>query len=256
MARSFFGKSRIDTRSQGDPAVAAGMRGIHRDMDGTPIGGYTAEGQAIGTKANASRFRSDVNQSSLTPRLDAGPRTPRLDAMAKPGSSNLQKRQSLFRDMQVAGAGGVTLAMKQQAAALGVKRDGWRNAMGKLPAAPAAIASPTAAPASGAMVTGGVPAALARPAGMAMAAAAPLAGKEKAQADMMKYGVGGAAERFLAANPAKDAEARIAGRDAAKVAAKAALDAVDPRFASQGMRQPAFGQRGGTGVSRFRTAMR
>ena len=252
MARSIFGRTRIDTRPQSDPAVAAGMRGIHRDTDGSVIGGYTAEGQAIGTKANASRFRASINQNSLTPRLDAGPRTPRLDAMAKPAPSNLEKRQSLFRDMQKVGAGGITPEMKQQAAALGVKRKGWRSAMSKLQTAPAAIAAPGAPPTA----SGGVPATLARPAGMPAATPPPLAGKEKAQADMAKYGTTGAAERFLAANPVKDAEMRIATRRANQLAQKLALDAVTPPSLAGGMSQPALGQRAGTGASRFRITMR
>ena len=245
-------RTRIDTRPQSDPAVAVGMRGIHRDMDGSVIGGYTAEGQAVGTKANASRFRAGVNQNSLTPRLDAGPRTPRLDAMAKPAPTNLEKRQSLFRDMQKVGAGGITPEMKQQAAALGVKRSGWRSAMGKLQAAPAAIATPSAPPAA----ASGVPAALARPAGMPAATPPPLAGKEKAVADMAKYGTTGTAERFLAANPVKDAEMRIARQRANQLAQKLALDAVTPPSLVGGMSQPGYGQRDGTGASRFRMAMR
>lgn len=120
--------------------------------------------------------------------------------------------------------------------------------MGKLKAAPAAIARPDAP------VAGSVPKSLAsRP---SMPAAAPLQGAEKARADMSRFGAAGAAERFLAANPVKDAQARIAQRGAAKAAATAELDAVDPKFAAQGMKQAAFAQRAGTGASRFRTAMR
>src|SRR5688572_1134413 len=44
------GRKRIDGRNQNDPATQAGMRGIHRDTRGNVIGGYTAEGQGIGTK--------------------------------------------------------------------------------------------------------------------------------------------------------------------------------------------------------------
>lgn len=275
-------RTRIDTRPQSDPAVAAGMRRIHRDMDGSVIGGYTAEGQPVGTMKSpnrridksfsvpTSRFRDNAPAAgagvpapmagptapaspvSVTPLLDAGPQTPRLDAMAKPAPTNLEKRQSLFRDMQKVGAGGITPVMKQQAAALGVKRSGWRSAMGKLQAAPAAIAAPGAPPAA----AGGVPASLARPAGMPAATPPPLAGKEKAVADMAKYGTTGAAERFLAANPAKDAQARITTRNTQQAAVKAELDAVDQRTASQGLGQPAFGKRAGTGSSRFRSAMR
>jgi hypothetical protein len=45
--------TRRDLRPQNDPATAAGMRGVHRDIRGNVIGGYTAEGQAIGTKSQA-----------------------------------------------------------------------------------------------------------------------------------------------------------------------------------------------------------
>jgi hypothetical protein len=44
-------KVRIDARPQNDPATQAGLRNVHRDTRGNVIGGVTAEGQGIGTKA-------------------------------------------------------------------------------------------------------------------------------------------------------------------------------------------------------------
>lgn len=168
-------RGRIDTRNQADPAVAAGIRGIHRDTGGNVIGGYSAEGSPMGTKRGASAVGG-----SATPRLDAGVQTPRLDSNpsqpirygtpevraaemqsaarkstlsgafgigAQRRAENLQGRQSLFSRMQSAGAGGISPAMKQEAAKLGVTAGGWRNALGKLPAAPSMVSAPGARPA-------------------------------------------------------------------------------------------------------------
>jgi hypothetical protein len=65
MARIFGWKpsrhGRIDTRDQSRPEVAAGMRGVHRGLGGEVIGGYTAEGQPLGTKANRGGLKAWVN---------------------------------------------------------------------------------------------------------------------------------------------------------------------------------------------------
>ena len=53
-------RTRIDTRNQSDPAVQAGMRKIHRGMDGRVIGGVTAEGQGIGTRSTRSNPFADM----------------------------------------------------------------------------------------------------------------------------------------------------------------------------------------------------
>lgn len=158
---------RIDTRPRGDEAVAAGIRNIHRDTAGNVIGGITAEGQGIGTKS--SKFRGSGGGGSLTPRLDAGPKTPGLDkwhaandnpvvrptfaqqdaaareASAASGafgkqSQNLAGRRSLFRDMQAAGRGGITPAMESTAGKLGVKRSRFRDVAASIQPAPAAVA--------------------------------------------------------------------------------------------------------------------
>ena len=234
-------RTRIDTRSQSDPAVAVGMRNIHRDTDGSVPSATTAEGQRLnstGQSLMGSRFRPS--------RLDAGVKTPRLDAMgsdpsagmnradraahfanvskqatldgkfgagAQKKAQNLDGRRSLFRDMQMVGAGGVTSEMKQRATSLGIDDKQMSNGMSKLTKAPAAIARPDAP------MMGAVPKSLALRPGMP--AAAPLQGREKAMADMAKYGVGGAAERAVAVQM-KD-QARRAEADKTKLAGRQSL---------------------------------
>lgn len=154
--------TRIDARPKNDEATQAGMRGVHRDTKGNVIGGYTAEGQAIGSK---SRFRQMGSGRSL---LADGPQTPGLDrraSMQRPtpapsfaaqdraakdqsaasgafgaAAQNRSKRRDLFRDMQVAGKGGVTDGFRSRASELGVTLGGWDRATNKLTDAPAMIA--------------------------------------------------------------------------------------------------------------------
>jgi hypothetical protein len=146
--------------------------------------------------------------------LDAGVQTPLLDNLPAAAPSNLDQRKSLFRDMQVVGAGGITDEMKGRAKSLGINDRQFGNGMRKLAAAPASIAradAPTAKPVVPAV--GGAPAMLAKPAAPA-AAPAPLAGKAKARADMASYGVTGAAERAIAdvrTTQAKDASLAQSG---------------------------------------------
>jgi hypothetical protein len=131
-------------------------------------------------------------------RLDAGVQTPLLDKLPAATPSNLDQRKSLFRDMQVVGAGGITDEMKDQARSLGINDQQFANGMSKLAAAPASNAradAPTAKPVAPAV--GEDPAMPAKPTAPA-AAPAPLAGKAKARADMARYGVTGAAERAIA----------------------------------------------------------
>lgn len=142
------GPTRIDART--GEAKEFGIRNTHRGMNGEIIGGVTAGGQRFGTKVRemAPQLSASATAApqSATPRLDAGPQTPGLDSNpAQP--TNLDKRKSLFREMQVAGSGGITPEMKQRAASLGVKRGGWDSATSKLTAAPAAVAAPGATPA-------------------------------------------------------------------------------------------------------------
>lgn len=160
---------RIDTRPQNDAATRVGLRNVHRDTRGNVIGAVTAEGRPLGTMGNPNRAGTSSGfktaaaaapsqsaqpvatpgwRGSATPRLDAGPQTPGLDAQAPPVASNLARRQSLFADMQKAGAGGLTPEMSQRAKQLGVDGAGWRRGVAKLTAAPAAPAAfaPAAAP--------------------------------------------------------------------------------------------------------------
>ena len=218
MARSRFSsnnggmnpRGRIDTRAQSDPAVAAGMRNIHRDTNGSVLSATTADGQRLDGAQSRTLMGSPIRAS----RLDAGPNTPRLDAMpqgrktqdaarasalsgalgsrAQAKQKNLDSRKSLFRDMQAAGAGGggASPEMKARAAALGVDEKGFGNAVAKLQVAPASIAalgSPTVGSPNQ------VPSSIARQPGMP---AAPLAGAAKARQDMATIGLDQAAKNF------------------------------------------------------------
>lgn len=62
--------ARIDTRSQNRWDVRAGMKNVHRDMRGNVIGGITAEGKGLGTKAGKKRGLSGRGLSTSTPGLD------------------------------------------------------------------------------------------------------------------------------------------------------------------------------------------
>ncbi len=254
---------RIDTRSQSDPAVAAGMRGIHRDTGGNVIGGYTAEGSPLGTKKSVAAVGG-----SATPRLDAGVQTPRLDSNPRQpmiygnsadrraqdvsaarsvaadggfgiGAQQREQqragRQSLFERMKTAGAGGVTPAMAKEAASLGVTRGGWRNALGKIPQPPASIAAVNAPPS----VQTGVPPILASVGAQAPAAVAPLAGADKARADMAKYGVMGAAKRSLETSAtAKTQKARQQWRSASAVPSSKPMTPLGPKPSPQSIGLP------------------
>ena len=150
--------TRIDARPRNDEATQAGMRGVHRDTKGNVIGGYTAEGQAIGTK---SRFRQMGGGRSL---LADGPQTPGLDRLAAmqrttPAPSfaeqdrqakeksamsgafggaaqNRARRRELFRDMEsFAKTGSEDLNPKkfgERSRQLGVPQGRFRAAAGKL----------------------------------------------------------------------------------------------------------------------------
>lgn len=198
---------RIDTRPQNDPAVADGMRKIHRGMNGEVIGGYAAEGQALGVK-NRSRGYSAEMQSQITPpekpndaeiqqdvmrqqpKTTQGTSANELSGMIQ-ATSKFQRdpnkwmidsydrgtvktfdpvqrrkdelqlankaalegrfgtgsqkraqtagRKSLFRDMQMAGSGGLTPEMRQRATNLGVDEEGWKRGTKKLNEAPAML---------------------------------------------------------------------------------------------------------------------
>lgn len=68
---------RIDTRARNQWQVAAGMRGVHKDMSGKVIGGYAPDGRPLGTKAN--------NGASGPGRLASQTATPGLDRLG-PGA--------------------------------------------------------------------------------------------------------------------------------------------------------------------------
>jgi hypothetical protein len=150
--------TRIDARPKNDEATQAGMRGVHRDMKGNVIGGYTAEGQAIGTK---SRFRQMGGGRSL---LADGPQTPGLDRLAAmqrttpaptfaamdrqakdkaaesgafgAGAQNRFGRRKLYSDMQkFAATGDESLDPKkfgERSRQLGVPQGRFRAAAGKM----------------------------------------------------------------------------------------------------------------------------
>lgn len=134
---------RIDTRPQNDPAVAAGMRSIHSGMDGKAIGGYTAEGQAVGTKA-ASTFRRDPSKWMIDS-YDREGTAVKANRMAEQKQRNLSGRKSLFRDMQMAGSGGLTPEMRQRASQLGVDEQGYQRGVAKLNPEPVMLSKPSRA---------------------------------------------------------------------------------------------------------------
>lgn len=104
-------RKRIDGRSQSDPATQAGMRGIHRDTKGNVIGGYTAEGQGIGTKRGGWRSAP----VSATPMAGAGspvttvaPPTVQM-APASPNATPLGQKRSWRDGMGTQGTIGTEL---------------------------------------------------------------------------------------------------------------------------------------------------
>lgn len=170
----FSNRGRIDARPQNSDATQAGMRNVHRDMRGNVIGGVTAEGQGIGTKARAwqtppsgmdrkigLRRAEDRMGEPATPGLDrlaamqsSGPResfaateqrkrreSAASGAFGKP-AQNLAKRQQLFKDMQTAGSGAQSPELVKRAAGLGVTKSQYNRAWSKIPQAPAMVARP------------------------------------------------------------------------------------------------------------------
>jgi hypothetical protein len=163
-------RPRIDARPRNDEATQAGMRGVHRGMGGEVIGGYTAEGQALGTKATkgaaagiggmktpgldrqaAMQQGSKFRRSFADQEKDARAKSAASGAFGKE-AQQLEGRRSLYKDMTAAGSGAITPQMEQRAGDLGVKRSRFREVAGGIPAAPAMIARP-AAPARPSMMT-------------------------------------------------------------------------------------------------------
>jgi len=183
-------RPRINAGPQNGTAAQEGMTGIQRDGNGNVTGGFDRYGRGFGTKRGNEGFSpqaaADLEEysgrdgtrspaaggqraaGSVTPRLDAGPRTPGLDARdagspAKPvaspyaegddtvaapaGSSLLKSRLALYQEMQGAGRNGLTQEMQDRAAALGVKPASWKRVAAGLPATGAATATaPSPAP--------------------------------------------------------------------------------------------------------------
>ena len=98
MSRSRYGydptpRKRIDARPQNSTATQIGMTGVHRDTSGNVIGGYDRYGRGFGTKDSGEKFVDP--RASITPRLDAGPRTPGLDARDGIGGSAMPNEQGI-----------------------------------------------------------------------------------------------------------------------------------------------------------------
>jgi hypothetical protein len=110
-------KQRIDGRPQNSAATQAGMRGVHRDMRGNVIGGYTAEGQAMGSRDRGQSWQQRANGTTT----------------AATGSL-LQARQNLYKEMGTAGSGNLTPAMRTKAQSLGVSDSAFNAAAGRLKA--------------------------------------------------------------------------------------------------------------------------
>jgi len=122
-------RRRIDGRNQADPAVAAGMRGIHRDTRGNVIGGYTAEGQGIGTKGGNWR-----GGEGMPPEAPVAPVTTTA-APVNPAATPVGQKRS-WRDGGVRGTIGAELGTTPTATGGGLWR--WRAMNQDAPAAFAA----------------------------------------------------------------------------------------------------------------------
>jgi hypothetical protein len=123
MARSYhtMPSRRINARLISDPATTAGLRGIHRDMDGTIIGGMTPDGRALGNKRRGQGLG-----------WKAAPNVDPANNQRQLGAANLQQRQRLFKDMETAGFGNLTDAMRKRARALGVSDDDFNSAASRI----------------------------------------------------------------------------------------------------------------------------
>lgn len=115
---------RIDARPKSSVSSQAGIRNAHYGMGGKLIGGY-AEGRGFGTKANGGRGEAMPSASTGT---------------APATGNRLSQRQSLFRNMEKAGANGMTDDMRQQARSLGVGDEAFNAAAGRIKSNAAAIA--------------------------------------------------------------------------------------------------------------------
>ena len=132
------------------------MTGIHKDTRGNIIGGYQ-DGVAFGTKAARQPAWRATPQQQAQPAKPSG--IGGGGTVAATGNT-LNARQSLFKQMEKAGPGGITPAMRDQARSLGVQDKDFNAAVARIdtnarftPAKPTPARAPTAtagaAPASG-----------------------------------------------------------------------------------------------------------
>lgn len=202
-------RGRIDARPP-SKEKAAGMRNIHRDTDGSVIGGVMPDGTPTGSRARQT--------GPLMNRLSLGkPVTPGLDAQAAAnanapgGAANLAGRQALKADMDKAGSGGLTPEMEARATTLGVSGSAFRRVAAGIPQAPGMLAAnPPVRPAAVAAVpaqaaTGtpspvpmvAIPAARPTPFRQPGASATPLTGGALATANIARMGQAGAVADFM-----------------------------------------------------------
>lgn len=151
MVVGIMNRTRIDARPQNSPATQAGMRGVHRGMRGEVIGGYTAEGEALGTKAGRPSWRTPVVPGGAAPAPVAAnvaqPTAPVPARTANPNATPLGKRRS-WRDGGVPGSIGREIGESPNRLGGGLAR--WKamnpdaGKFGQKAAKPAAAAAPTA----------------------------------------------------------------------------------------------------------------
>jgi hypothetical protein len=125
--------TRIDLRPQNSAATQAGMRGVHRGMSGNVIGGYTAEGQALGTKATQGGGLMGSGGTGLRQRPES-PQMGQWGGTPAATGNQLNARQNLFKSMETAGAKGLTPEMRASARRLGVSDDSFNSAAGRIAA--------------------------------------------------------------------------------------------------------------------------
>lgn len=122
-----------------DEAKAAGLTSIHRNSSGAPMGGYTPDGEPIGTKRRA--WQPPLGQragNAQTPGLDRWkamqpganyrPINPYTDKTAAASGNVLNARQNLYSEMEKAGSGGITPEMRKKARSWGVTDSGFNMA--------------------------------------------------------------------------------------------------------------------------------
>jgi hypothetical protein len=125
---------RIDGRPQSSWATQAGLRGVHRDMRGNVIGGFTEDGQGWGNKADRGAPNAGTGWQARMNRSSNGNGTTAANSnYVAPATGNiLNGRQNLFKEMTAAGSAGLTPAMRAKAQSLGVTDDAFNAAAGRL----------------------------------------------------------------------------------------------------------------------------